>query len=165
MKIVPLQKVVNEFKPETIRVKGEDAFFVKSAEYEEKKEWFIKGDFVVVPNGLILGLELKCDRLEKDITVTLNHPTINADTVKSTDEPIPPTPEEILKIEADKIFHVRLLHAPTGKATNTLAIKRSDIPRFIEGSLSKFESDQNKKNFFVIRISFEDKTIDCDRIE
>jgi len=159
MKIVPLKKLVAEYGIEIFRQKGKIGMKISCEEYAEVKDWFIKGNFTV-DKEIIEGKEyvvLNYECLEKDITVTINRPMVNGETIKSTDE-------EILHSEANKLFYVRLLHAPTGRLTATLEVKRGDIPRFIRESILKFTNDKDTKNFFVIRVNFDDRTVDCDQV-
>lgn len=169
MKITPLRKIVHTHNVGIVKVGSEKEIPVPSPMYEAVKEWFVKGEFEIRPDLKAGVYELHCLRLEKDIQVSINRPTINGEKLAAPEtaegmEIKKDSPEAILKAEADKIFHVRLLHKPSMQVSNTQALKRSQIPLFIDALIQKFPKGAPDSDFAVIRVSMEDKTIDVDSI-
>lgn len=147
MKIVPLWKVCAENNIKQVCV-GQTCFLVEGVAYLEKKEWFVKGEYQIE------GDVLRCSRLEKDITITINRPTINGEKL--------PEEKELLQEMADEVFTIAVFHRRTLNFVGK-EIKRAHIPAFVEAVYeSHYKRTGEKgdpKNFGIVRIDWENKKV------
>lgn len=152
MKIVPLFKVCAENNIKNVCV-GQTCFEVASIVYEEKKEWFIKGEYQIE------GDTLKCQRLEKDIKITINRPMVNGVQL--------PEEKELIQEMSDEVFTVAVFHRRTldfaGKE-----MKRAHIPAFVEAVFKSHYKRTGErgdpKNFGVVRIDWENKKVFIEKV-
>lgn len=151
MKIVPLYKVCAIELAWFIKVGDNPPFSVVTEEYQDKKEWFVKGEYTVQEYR---GEQMiVCARLEKDITISINRPLVNG--------------EKILEDLTNEVRSFVFYHVPTGMYAGK-DLKRKDLPAYIDASLESFEvkmnETPNKKDFVVAIINWEAKNIIFEKI-
>lgn len=96
MKIKTLEQLVKETGATRVTYKlqgGTVSFDVPSPTYEEKKYWLVKGSYAMRKDFASLGMVLWIDRLEKELQITLNRPTIS---------PVGATPAQV------EVTHMRI---------------------------------------------------------
>lgn len=153
MRISKLYKVCAENNIKNVCV-GQTCFEVGSLAYTAKKEWFIKGEYDIE------GDTLRCFRLEKDITITINRPEINGEKLSEESKMLDDLAEEVFTVA---VFHRRTLNF-AGKE-----IKRAHIPAFVEAVLEshykKTGEEGDPKKFGIVRVDWKNKKLFIDSIE
>lgn len=185
MQIHKLKKVVIETGADVIQV-GDHSFPVISAEYQEKKEWFIKGGYTIESN--MQPVKLICAKLEKEVTITINRPVVNGEKLPEVKEKAlcqlcgepmpegeemfnyhgysgdcPKPPKEIEQVSSFVVFH-----KPTGQYTGR-DLKRKDVPAWSESVIKSFEETFKKvpdrSEFTLVVVDWEKKNISFESFE
>lgn len=90
---------------------GTVSFDVDSPHYAEKADWFSKGEWEIVTDPRTAMRVLKVQRLEKDLNITINRPTIIGA------EDLPPEDKEKAEEFLNTEITVGVIHRPTGDWT------------------------------------------------
>lgn len=152
-KIFKLYKVCAENNVKEVCV-GKTCYEVDSETYELQKDWFIKGEYQI-EKDFSKGINvLHCQRLEKDITITINRPIVNGEDLSKE--------QELLKEMANEVFTVAVFNRRTLNSVGK-EIKRAHIPAFVEAVLeSHYKKTGEKgdpKDFGIVRIDWEKKNL------
>lgn len=148
--ITKLYKAVAETGAKVIAVGKETPFEVGSPEYEEKKEWFIKGGYTLESN--MQPMTLICGRLDKDVTITINRP------VAVNGEKLDEVSEELDSMISAVFFDKKTLEM-AGKE-----IRIRDILPYSEACIESFKKRYPDRqidlnDFAVVTIDWEKKNI------
>lgn len=165
MKIISLKKLVEDHDINVIaEFQGEGVspflFEVGSPDYLEKEMYLVKGDYRIEEDALYELKTLHVQRLEKDLEITLNKPTIIADEA---------TPEDEAKLEefintpiTTIVFHRKTLDS-AGRD-----IKRQHVKAFAKAvveSYNKNKGEAFEEDFAVIEIDFVNNSVSIKKLE
>lgn len=153
MQIHKLKKVVNETGADVIQV-GDHSFPVISAEYQEKKEWFIKGGYSIESN--MQPVKMICGRLEKEVTISINRPVaINGEKLDRSNSEVL---EKLANEERSFVFY----HLPTKKYTGQ-ELKRKELTAYASAMFESFKKttgeEAKREDFLIAVIDWEGKHI------
>lgn len=145
MKIVPLFKVCAENNIKNVCV-GNSCFQVGSVMYTDQKEWFVKGEYQIE------GDTLKCQRLEKDVTISINRPVINGEKL----------PEEQLDEMINELVTCIVFDRETLESAGN-DIKRAHVPAFAESVLKSYHNRTGRiaqpESFGIVLIDWEKRKV------
>lgn len=161
MQIHKLKKVVIETGADVIQV-GDHSFPVISAEYQEKKEWFIKGGYTIESN--MQPVKLICAKLEKDVTITINRPVVNGEKLP---EELPSARDVLEKLANEERSFV-FYHLPTKKYTGQ-ELKRKELTAYASAMFESFKKETGeeakREDFLIAVIDWEKKFITFESFE
>ena len=160
MQIHKLKKVVLETGACIIKV-GDHSFPVVSQEYQDKKEWFIKGGYTLESN--MQPMTLICGRLEKDVAITINRPVaVNGEKLDTPDPTA--TIENYQNEERTFVFY----HLPTKKYTGH-ELKRKELTAYASAMFESFKKETGeeakREDFLIAIIDWEKKNISFESFE
>jgi len=133
MKVTPLWKAVQETKADRVEVNATGELFstsINDSVFVEKKNWFVKGEYSIVEDVKTMNRVLWCNKLEKDITITVNHPTI-------ADSSVLDRSDVLNRIVSVTVFHKGSL------ISSSKDIKFKDIGAFADACIKSY-NDKNK---------------------
>jgi hypothetical protein len=164
MKIVPLQKVVNEYSIDEVVVSKEKPFPVISETYQIVKTWFIKGEWKTYFNMLTHKNTLYVQALEKDSVVSIERPLeAPKETILEKTSEVSSIPKLLPDETIRDIFYVRILHFPSKSLSKMKICMKKDIAEFVSNSIKTFEEvykqPVNKKDFAIVRVGVIEKEI------
>jgi hypothetical protein len=133
MKVTPLWKAVQETKADIVKVESTKEIFVLFEKECPKMDWFIKGEYSMVEDIETMRRVLWCNKLEKDITITINHPTI-------VDFSVLDRSEVLNRIVSVTVFHKGSL------VSSSKDIKFKDIGAFADACIKSY-NDKNKISY------------------
>lgn len=158
MKVISLKKVVEEMDIVKVTVRSEDgkelSFDIPSEEYETYKNYLIKGDFEVSEDFLVAGKELECSRLEKDLNISINRPTIVAEDA---------IPEDEAKLEefVNMPVTVVVFHRDT-LLSSSRETKRRFVTAYTEACIDGYQRTNPEakfEDFALFEVDFANKSI------
>lgn len=161
MIIQTLQEVVEKNDINTVEVfVGEGvaplSFDVGSQEYQDQENFLVKGEYTL-RRDYATGMNiLKVERLEEELNITLNSPTVIAQSVEPSEEEQAQL-EEFINTDITAIVFNRATLQSAGRET-----KRKFITAFAESVLESFRKNFGKaerEEFAVIEIDWTNKHV------
>lgn len=87
MQITKLYKAIAETGATHFQTQDGDLLSIDSKEYQERKDYFIKGGYTIEDDYIRSRKILRCAKIEKDVTITLNRPvSVNGEKLEDAPE-------------------------------------------------------------------------------
>lgn len=188
MQITKLYKAIAETGATHFQTQDGDLLSIDSKEYQERKDYFIKGGYTIEDDYIRSRKILRCAKIEKDVTITINRPVVNGEKLPEVKEKAlcqlcgepmpegeemfnyhgysgdcPKPPKEIEQVSSFVVFH-----KPTGQYTGR-DLKRKDVPAWSESVIKSFEETFKKvpdrSEFTLVVVDWEKKNISFESFE
>lgn len=158
MQITSLKKIVeeNNIKFVTYELEGGTiSFGVPSTHYDEKKDWLVKGSRTIWKDIKSGEMWLHCARLEKELNISVNKPTIvqRSELSKEDDSKL----DEMINTKLSVVvFHRGTLEFSAKE------VKRQHVRAFANACIeayTKAHSDAKPEDFAIIEIVWSDRNV------